>query len=172
VSLLLKSLSKASKKHEAIKVQKPLVEDRKTVAAPVEHASTEEDSQNIEIDEQEERIQRRILHNRTKLLWPGIWTLSALTGTYGAFAYLSATHSDATEAATTELPEQTRLPQTWYLTPEVIREGVKAGWKELDKLTIGIVIATVAIHFMKKSPLPFWEKLVHITGEKKYTAFT
>lgn len=171
-SLLLNSLSKASRNHEVADVQRSLVEDGKTLPVTVNNASSEseENSKTIEIDEQEEAIQRRIVHERTKLLWPGIWTLLALTGTIGTFAYLDARYNASSD--TTQLPERAQLPQTWFLTPEVIKEGVKAGWKELDKLTIGIVVATVAIHFMKKSPLPLWEKLIHITGEKKYTAFT
>jgi len=126
----------------------------------------------IEIDEHERAIQQRIAENRTKLLWPGIWTFFAITGTYGAFAYLDARYNGDASPGTTLLAERTELPQTWYLTPEVIKKGVKAGWNELDKLTIGIVVASIAVHLMKKSPLPFWEKLIHITGEKKYTAFT
>jgi membrane associated rhomboid family serine protease len=171
-SLLLNSLSKIGRDHEIAGVQRPLVEDGKTLPATVNNANSEseEDCKTIEIDKQEEAIQRRIVHERTKLLWPGIWTFVALTGTIGTFAYLDARYS--TPSDTTQLPERAQLPQTWFLTPEVIKEGVKAGWKELDKLTIGIVVATVAIHFMKKSPLPFWEKLIHITGEKRYTAFT
>jgi membrane associated rhomboid family serine protease len=125
----------------------------------------------IEIDENEERIQRNILKSRTKLLWPGIWTFFALTGTFGAFAYLDAKYG-CSVSTSTQISDHAQLPQAKFLTPTVIKEGIKGGWNELDKLTMGIVIASVAVQFARKSPLPFWERLIHITGEKKYTAFT
>lgn len=133
--------------------------------------TNEDASRTVEIDEQEIAIQERIVQNRTKLLWPGIWTFFAVTGTYGAFAYLDSMYANAMSDET-QLPERTALPQTWYLTPEVIEEGFKVWWNELDKLTIGIVVASIGVLLMRKSSLPFWEKLPHITGEKRYTAFT
>jgi membrane associated rhomboid family serine protease len=163
-SLLLNRLSQAGKTVPANTVHKAL---QKKVQEPQD----DDESSTVEIDENEEEIQKRIVQNRRKLLWPGIWTFFAVTGTYGAFAYLDARYSDP-GSDTRELPERAQLQQTWFLTPEVIKQGVKAGWNELDKLTIGVVLASVAIHLMKKSPLPFWEKLIHITGEKRYTAFT
>lgn len=142
------------------------------VAKPSRNANDEDTPETIEIDEQEIVIQKRIVANRTKLLRPGIWTVFAVFGTYGAFAYLDAKFGGGSPPDGTEFPEHTELPQTWYLTPRIIKEGVEAGWKELDKLTIGIVVVTAGVQLMRKSPLPFWEKLIHITGEKRYTAFT
>lgn len=128
-------------------------------------------SVNLGIDEKELEIQKRIVDKRRKVLWPGIWTLFALAGTYGTLAYLDV-KAGVPSSDGSHLPERAKLPQTWYLTPAVIREGVLAGWNELDNLTIGIVVASVAIHFLKRSPLPIWEKLIHVTGEAKWTAFT
>jgi membrane associated rhomboid family serine protease len=124
---------------------------------------TAEGMAEVEIDEKEEAIQRQIMVNRRKLLWPGIWTILAVTGTCGTFAYLSGTK---------QLLARAQIPQTWWLTPTVVTDGFKASWNELDKLTIGITAVVFGIHFLKKSPLPIWESLIHITGEKRYTAFT
>jgi membrane associated rhomboid family serine protease len=125
-------------------------------------------SATVEISDKEAAIQARIAKKRVKILWPGIWTFFALAGTWGTLAYLDA-WSGPSEA---QLFERTKIPQSWYLTPTVIKQGVIAGWNELDNLTIGIVVATIGVHLLKRSPLPIWEKLIHITGEKKYTAFT
>ena len=130
-----------------------------------------EEGVTLTIDAKEEAIQRRIVFMRRKLLWPGIWTVLALAGTYGTLAYLDV-KAGVPSSDGSHLLERAQLPQTWYLTPTVIFEGVKAGWNELDNLTVGIVIATFAVHLLKRSPLPIWEKLIHITGEKKWTAFT
>ncbi|KAJ4350803.1 hypothetical protein N0V95_004416 [Ascochyta clinopodiicola] len=130
-----------------------------------------EDGVTITIDEKEAAIQRRIVLMRRKLLVPGIWTLLALSFTYLALAFLDV-KTGIPSSDGSQLPERAQPPQTWYLTPTVVLEGVKAGWDELDNLTIGIVVATFAIHLLKRSPLPIWEKLIHITGEKKWTAFT
>jgi membrane associated rhomboid family serine protease len=123
----------------------------------------------VEIPEKELYIQQVIVKNRSKLLWPGIWTIFAVAGTYGTLAFLDAKFSTP-QIANATVHERATIPQTWYLTPGVIKEGVIAGWHELDKLTIGIVVASIGFHLLKKSPLPIWEKMVHITGEKKYTA--
>lgn len=130
-----------------------------------------EDGVTLTIDEKEEAIQQRIVFMRRKLLWPGIWTVLALAGTYGSLAYLDV-KAGVPSSDGSQLPERAQLPQTWYLTPTVIREGIQAGWNELDNLTIGIVAATFAIHLLKRSPLPIWEKLIHVTGEARWTAFT
>jgi membrane associated rhomboid family serine protease len=126
-------------------------------------------SKTIEISHKEAEIQAVIVKNRVKILWPGLWTIFALAGTWGTLAYLDARSSPSVES---QLLERATIPQSWFLTPTVIREGIKSGWNELDKLTIGIVVVSVGIQLLKRSPLPFWEKLIHITGEKKYTAFT
>ncbi|KAF1976153.1 hypothetical protein BU23DRAFT_456081 [Bimuria novae-zelandiae CBS 107.79] len=127
----------------------------------------------IIMDAKEQAIQENIAIQRRKLLWPGIWTLFALAGTYGTLAYLDAKLGNPFPSDD-DIPERTaaHLPKTWYLTPTVIREGSKAFWHDLDKLTTGIVVAVLAIHLLKKSPLPIWENLLHITGERKWTAFT
>jgi membrane associated rhomboid family serine protease len=183
---LLNTLSKSYQSPVATPVAQPT---KKTVATPQSPAqnpssprkfmkgvrrsevSGADDGMTLTIDAKEEAIQRRIAFQRRKLLWPGIWTLFALAGTYGTFAYLDV-KSGIPSSDGSHLPERAKLPQTWYLTPTVVLEGVKAGWNELDNLTIGIVVATFAIHLLRKSPLPIWENLIHITGEKKYTAFT
>ncbi|KAF1919182.1 hypothetical protein BDU57DRAFT_536193 [Ampelomyces quisqualis] len=129
-------------------------------------------SSTLEIEDKEIAIQNDIMSNRQKLLWPGIWTFFAVAGTCGTLAYLDARSSANNPSSENELPDRIKIPQTWYLTPSVIEEGIKAGSQEIDKLTIGIVAACIAIHFLKKSPLPIWENLIHVTGEKKYTSFT
>jgi hypothetical protein len=126
----------------------------------------------IEISEEEAAIQQRILKKRREILWPGIWTVFALAGTWGTLAYLDARSSNGSQATGAHLTERAKISQSWFLRPSVVKEGIIAGWNELDKLTIGIVVASVGIHLLKKSPLPIWEMLIHITGEKRYTAFT
>ncbi|KAF2824644.1 hypothetical protein CC86DRAFT_353103 [Ophiobolus disseminans] len=171
VAILLKRLSKVGKKAPpAATTESPKETSR--LSTTVKSSISEDEFKEVEVDQRELAVQRQIVQNRKKLLWPGIWTFFAITGTYAAFAYLDATFNSRASPDTTQLAGRTELPQTWYLTPEVVTEGIKAGWDELDKLTIGIVLVCIGIHFMKKSPLPFWEKLIHITGEKKYTAFT
>lgn len=126
----------------------------------------------VRIDAREASVQRRIVAKRRKILWPGVWTFFALAGTCGAFAYLDARFGGGASSGETRPSERIQIPQSWFLTPSVVKEGVIAGWDELDNLTLGIVVAIIGVHLMKKSPLPFWEKLIHITGEKRYTAFT
>lgn len=137
----------------------------------VHQSESEASGVTLSIDEKEEAIQQRIAIMRKKLLWPGIWTLLALAGTYGTLAYLDV-KTGVPSSDGSHLPDRAQLPQTWYLTPTVILDGTKALWNELDNLTVGIVVATFAIHLLKRSPLPIWEKLIHITGEAKWTAFT
>ncbi|KAH8708541.1 hypothetical protein GQ44DRAFT_715176 [Phaeosphaeriaceae sp. PMI808] len=126
----------------------------------------------INISKREAKVQRQILRNQKKIFWPSIWTALALTGTLGTFAYLDTKYDGDNSVGSTHSSQRAQIPQTWYLTPTVIQEGIKAGWDELDKLTISILVVSIGIHLLKKSPLPFWEKLLHITGERKYTAFT
>ncbi|KAF2628156.1 hypothetical protein BU25DRAFT_391698 [Macroventuria anomochaeta] len=171
-SLLLNTLRKSSQLPAGTPVVKPAMET--TSAPPVStNPSSPRDFMKVTltIDAKEEAIQRRIAFMRRKLLWPGIWTLFALVGTYGTLAYLDV-KAGVPSSDGSHLPERAQLPQTWYLTPTVIRDGIKAGWDELDNLTIGIVVATFAIHLLKRSPLPIWERLIHVTGEAKWTAFT
>jgi membrane associated rhomboid family serine protease len=173
-ALLLNRLSKTDGKIPSISkvTAKPVPAPAKTPRLAGGSSLIADASETIDIDGNEEAIQRRIVHNRTKLLWPGIWTFFAIAGTYGGFAYWDARSNRHLASDDVQLPKRTQLPDSWFLTPTVVKDGVKAGWSELDKLTIGIVLAIVGIHLMKKSPLPFWEKLIHITGEKRYTAFT
>jgi len=131
----------------------------------------EDGATTIEINEEELAIQHRIVKNRRKVLGPGVWTIFAVAGTFGVFAFLDAKFGSQPSDDPTPF-ERAQIPQTWYMTPTVVMEGVKAGWAELDKLTIGIAVLCVAMHFLRKSPLPIWERLIHITGEKRYTAFT
>jgi membrane associated rhomboid family serine protease len=170
-------LSKTGKKSEdTLPSESPARIDVAVAASPWDKSSNGKTSDDkpttIEIDAFEEAVQRRIVANRRKLFWPGVWTCFALAGTYGTFAYLDVKFSGGAASYETRPLERIQIPQSWFLTPTVIKEGVIAAWKELDKLTIGIIITTIAVHLMKKSPLPFWERLIHITGEKKYTAFT
>jgi membrane associated rhomboid family serine protease len=125
----------------------------------------------LTIDAKEEAIQRNIAIRRTKVLWPGIWTIFALLGTYGTLAYLDV-KAGVPSSDGSQLSERTQLPQTWYLTPSIVLEAFKGAWNDLDKLTVGIFVASFAIHLLRRSPLPIWEKFIHVTGEKKYTAFT
>ncbi|KAF1843151.1 uncharacterized protein K460DRAFT_291260 [Cucurbitaria berberidis CBS 394.84] len=177
-SLLLNRLSKAGKKPSQNIPIAPDSEQAVSAPATLSHKDSlpvepdGEERKSVEIDEKEEAIQKLILGRRRKLLWPGVWTVFAVAGTYGTLAYLDIKYNSEAAFSHVELPERSQLPQSWFLTPTVIKEGLRTGWNELDKLTIGIVVASVAIHFMKRSPLPFWEHLIHITGEKKYTAFT
>jgi membrane associated rhomboid family serine protease len=168
---LLNHLSKAKKQISAeAKVISPKVE-QPTLVAEALIVPKKDALRTVEVDENEAAIQCQIVKNRTKLFWPGIWTVFAVTGTYGVLAFLDAKFGPQSSDETAP-SKRVEISQSWFLTPTVIRKGVEAGWAELDKLTIGIVVASVGIHFLKKSPLPIWEKLIHITGEKKYTAFT
>ncbi|KAF1935291.1 hypothetical protein EJ02DRAFT_460504 [Clathrospora elynae] len=179
-SQLLNRLTKASKKtsQDAPKVSpsenvlpaSTTINPTETEILPAEVEAAEQTT--IEIDEQEEAVRARIIKQRRKILWPGIWTVFAVAGTYGAFAYLDAKSNKAAVSGLEQQPDRIQLPPTWFLTPTVVRDGIAAGWKELDKLTIGIVVASVAIQLTRRSPLPFWENLIHVTGERKYTAFT
>jgi membrane associated rhomboid family serine protease len=126
----------------------------------------------VEVDANEVAIQQRIAENRKKLLWPGVWTLMAVAGTCGTLAFLDAKYTSVTLLDKAQLPERVPISQSWFLTPTVIKEGVRAGWSELDNLTIGIVVASIGIHFLKKSPFPVWGRLIHVNGGRRYTAFT
>jgi membrane associated rhomboid family serine protease len=176
-SIFLNQLSKEVPK--TYPVQPDIISGEDTVPSPkividVKSSSDSpaEETVEVEIDEKEEAMQRQIVENRRKLLWPGIWTFLAVTGTCGTFAFLDGRFGNDISSGTTQLPERAHIPQTWWLTPTVVTEGLKAGWNELDKLTIGVTVVVIGIHFLKKSPLPIWERLIHITGEKRYTAFT
>lgn len=96
------------------------------------------------------------------------WTFFALTDTLSTLAYFSARFPQHTDQSSSHA----ELPKDWWLTLTIVREGLKAGWNGLDKLTIGIVVTTVLVHYLKRTPLPTWENLIHITNKKKYTAFT
>jgi membrane associated rhomboid family serine protease len=172
-SQLLKQLSKAGKKTPPNAPKKP---DKIIPASPTlkheEGRPTDDEGVTMETSDEELATQRHIVKQRRKILWPGIWTVFAVTGTYGAFAYLDTRYGSDDVTGVLEEPDSARLPQSWFLTPTVVKEGLKAGWNDQNKLTIGIVTACVAIHLTRRSPLPFWEKLIHITGERRYTAFT
>jgi membrane associated rhomboid family serine protease len=147
--------------------------DKQETNKPVEAvktANTVETAEATEIDEKEVAIRRRIVEQRAKLMWPGIWTLLAVGGTFGTLASMDAKRDRSIDI--TQLSERVQIPQSWFLTPTVVQEGIKAGWNELDKLTIGIVVVSIGIHFLRKLPLPIWARLIHVTGEQKYTAFT
>lgn len=126
----------------------------------------------VEVDDDEIAIQKRIIQNRKRLLWPGIWTVLALAGTWGVLAYLDARLTGFDLSGASSLGERISIPQTWVLWPSVAWEGIKAGWKEVDNLSLGLMVAMVGFHLLRGSPLPIWEKMIHITGEKMYTTFT
>lgn len=109
--------------------------------------------------------------NRQRLLWPGIWTILAVAGTYGVFAYMDANYGDATSRVTLQ-PDRLETSDSWLFTPTVIRDGIKAGWQDLGKLTVGIIGLSAAIHVLRRSDLFSLVKLVHIAGQHRYTAFT
>lgn len=113
----------------------------------------------------------RVAKKRRQVLWPGLWTLSALAGTYGALAYLDI-KAGVPSSDGSHLPARTQLPQNWDLTPEIVHAGLVAAWNELDSLTVGIVVASAAIHLLLRSKPSIWKKLVHVPGEAKWTAFT
>lgn len=167
---------------DVVKPAKDVVKPAEDVVKPAEDVASStvpiasqdkgpNDEITIEIDEEEEAIRRRIVAKRRKILWPGIWTLLALAGTYGTLAYLDV-RAGVPSSDGSQLPERVQLPQSWYLTPTIFLEGIKAGWNELDNLTIGIIVVQCAIHLLKRSPLPIRQSLIHITGDRKWTAFT
>lgn len=159
-SLLLNSLRVASQPLKA----KPVVRSARDVAPRPDPADVKKVLEEESTEERSYRVGK-------KILWPGMWTILALAGTYGSLAYLDV-KAGIPSSDGSHLPERAQLPQTWYLTPTVIFEGAKAGWNELDNLTIGIAVATCAIHLLKRSPLSMWAKLIHTTGQAKWTAFT
>jgi membrane associated rhomboid family serine protease len=129
------------------------------------------DSRVTHIMEKELVYKERVDKKRRQILWPGIWTLITLAGTYGTLAYLDV-KAGLPSSDGSHLPTRVQLPQNWALTPEVVRAGVVAGWRELDSLTISIVLASVAIQLLIKSKPSIWRKLIHVTGEARWTAFT
>lgn len=167
-------LNHVNKLKSGAPIEAKVVAPKVELPAPVVEAQIvpeENGAKTVEIDEEELAIQRRIVKNRRKILWPGVWTVFAVAGTFGVFAFLD-TKFGSQSSDESKPSERAQIPQTWYMTPAVVIEGVKAGWAELDNLTIGIAVLCVAMHFLRKSPLPIWERLIHITGEKRYTAFT
>lgn len=175
-SLLLGRLSKSSKS-SSVHIQKApkdaaMPPTSATEWSKVRPANEAKGQKPIDPHEVEYAIQKILPVNRRKLLWPGIWTFCAVACTYGTLAFLDVIYDSETASGKSEQPERTTAPEPWWLTPTIVTEGLKAGWNELDGLTIGIVLATAGVQLMKRSPLPFWQHLIHIPGEKKYTAFT
>ena len=111
------------------------------------------------------------MSERKKLLWPSVWTILAVTGTYGAFAYMDANYGEATSPVALQLgrPETS---DSRLLTPTVIRDGIKAAWQDIDKLTIGIIGFSAIIHVLRRAGLLSVVNLVHVSGYHRYTAFT
>ena len=83
-------------------------------------------------------------HGRIPLLWPSVWSLLAVAGIYGTLAYLDV-KAGIPSSDGSQLPERTTLSRSWYLTPTVVSEGIKATWNELDGITIGIILANTAM---------------------------
>lgn len=113
----------------------------------------------------------RVAKKRRQVLWPGLWTLFTLAGTYGALAYLDV-KAGIPSSDGSHLAARVQLPQNWSLTPEIIHAGLVAAWNELDGLTVSIVVVSTAIHLLLRSKPSIWKKLVHVPGEAKWTAFT
>ncbi|CAE7013888.1 hypothetical protein P3342_003849 [Pyrenophora teres f. teres] len=113
----------------------------------------------------------RLMRERVKLLWPGIWTISAVVATYGVFAYMDANYGGATSPVTLQ-SDRPETSDSWFLTPSAIRDGIKTAWQDPDKLTVGIIGFSAAILALRRSGLFSLVHLVHVTGRHKYTAFT
>jgi hypothetical protein len=83
-------------------------------------------------------------HERIPLLWHGIWSLLAVAGVYGTLAYLDV-KAGIPSSDGSQLPERATLSQSWYLTPTVISEGIKATWNALDDITITFILVNTAM---------------------------
>ena len=112
-----------------------------------------------------------LFSERKKLLWPGIWTVLAVTGTYGVFAYMDANYDETTSPVALQ-PGRPETSDSWLLTLTVIRDGIKSAWQDLDKLTIGIIGFSAVIHVLRRSDLFSLANLVHVTSHHRYMAFT
>ena len=113
----------------------------------------------------------RLTSERKKLLRPGIWTVLAVIGTYSVFAYIDANYGEATSPVALQ-PGRPETSDSWFLTPTVIRDGIKAAWQDLDKLTIGIIGFSAVVHVLRRVGLLSLVNLVHVTSYHRYTAFT
>jgi membrane associated rhomboid family serine protease len=116
----------------------------------------------------EHGIHRRIQKKRKNLLWPGLFTVVSIAGIYYGFAYLD----ERFDLQDNDLAPAARRSQSWYLTPTVVSEGFVNYWKELDKMTIGVMALYFGLHLVKRMPNKFWEKLPHIAGERTWTLAT
>ncbi|KAI1520051.1 hypothetical protein L13192_02312 [Pyrenophora tritici-repentis] len=113
----------------------------------------------------------RIVYERAKLVWPGIWSIATVVATYGVFAYMYINYGDAISSAALQ-PSRAENSDSWLLTPTVIRDGIKIAWQDLDKLTIGIIGFSTVIHALRRSGLFSQANFVHIVGRYRYTIFT
>lgn len=78
------------------------------------------------------------------LMWSGIWSLLAVANTYGLLAYLDV-KAGIPSSDGSQLPERPTMSHSWYLTPTVISEGIKATLAGLDGVTIGVILANTAM---------------------------
>lgn len=112
-------------------------------------------------------VQKNIVKNRKKLLWPGLFTVASISGIYCGFAYLDEQY---------DLQDRNLVAaewsNSWYFTPTIIWEGIKNGVKEVDVLTLGVMGLYTAIYLTKRLPIRFWERLAHIAGDRTWTLAT
>jgi membrane associated rhomboid family serine protease len=60
--------------------------------------------------------------------------------------------------------ERIQYPQTWYLTPQIVREGIETGFEQFDPLTQRIVTMMVLIYSFRRYSSPILKKLTRSTG--------
>lgn len=116
---------------------------------------------------QEQDVQKNIKRRRKNLVWPGLFTVVTISGVYCGFAYLD----ERFDLQDWNLPAA-EWSKSWYFTPTIIWEGIKNGWKELDKMTTGVIALYVGIYLTKRMPIKFYEKLAHIAGDRTWTLAT
>jgi hypothetical protein len=101
-------------------------------------------NESLHEDQESDAHLRSTTHRQNPLLWSGIWSLLAVAGTYGILAYLDV-KAGIPSSDGSQLPERPTLSQSWYLTPTVISEGIKATLAGLDSVTIGFILANTAM---------------------------
>jgi membrane associated rhomboid family serine protease len=161
-----KKTSQNPKNKEGVRVQKETgkkVEEiqRRTRAENKKMALEEQVMMKQELD-----IQKDIRTQRKRLLRPGLFSVFAIASIWVGCAYL-----DTRIEVQDDLAPRTVSESRW-LTPTVIKEQVIAGWKELDKMTITLILSYVSIHMTRRLPSRFWQNLSHIAGERNWTLLT
>jgi hypothetical protein len=67
-----------------------------------------------------------------------------VAGVYGTLAYLDV-KAGIPSSDGSQLPERATLSQSWYLTPTIISEGIKATWNALDDIAIISILVNTAM---------------------------